>query len=547
MLFSHRLIAGALLSSVIRAHVNAEVDYQISFGEGSDARGCHNACTALVNILGEKSYYKRQPENFTASLFSAQQREVVPACVIQPTTAGEVSEAVKVIKEYNCIFAVKSGGHCRFAGGSNAHQGITIDLHYMNSVEVSEDKLTTSVGPGARWGEVYKILEPMGLIVVGGRDSNVGVGGFILGGGISFISRRYGWALDNVRNFAVVLANGSIIDINYASHPDLYFALRGGGNNFGIVTRFDLDTYPQGEIWGGQNYFLLSDVHARKSALDIHHKFDWTPSYFVQKLGQLITRVACMSGYCTTFDSIAQAIEKLSLDSQSDPLAQFYCFAFLMPHIKVYGSGVALAYGKPELNPPIFNDYTKELKHIYSTNRIANMSQIAEEVSSTSPVGSRQVWDAVTFYVNATLMSKLFNIFISEIDPIRNVADIVPCMVMQLISKDEIGHFSKNGGNALGLNDQEEPLFLFSIAIAWQDRRDDEVVHGTADNIIARAVAVATEMGMYHRYIYQNYAKGGRDVFAGYGEKNKKRLQDIQSRYDPGGIFTRLQPGYFKL
>ena len=54
-------------------------------------------------------------------------------------------------------------------------------------------------------------------------------------------------------------------------------------------------------------------------------------------------------------------------------------------------------------------------------------------------------------------------------------------------------------------------------------------------------------MGMYHRYIYQNYAKGGRDVFAGYGEKNKKRLQDIQSRYDPGGVFTRLQPGYFKL
>ena len=145
--------------------------------------------------------------------------------MIQPTTAGEVSEAVMVIKEYNCIFAVKSGGHCSFAGGSNAHQGITIDLHYLNSVEVSEDKLTTSVGPGARWGEVYKILEPMGLIVVGGRDTNVGVGGFILGGklrrdlwmrisanlvigGISFISRRYGWALDNVRNFAVSTTQG---------------------------------------------------------------------------------------------------------------------------------------------------------------------------------------------------------------------------------------------------------------------------------------------------------------------------------------------------
>lgn len=127
-------------------------------------------------------YYNRQPENFTESFFSAQQREVVPACVIQPTTAGEVSKAVKVIREYDCIFAVKSGGHALPAGASNAHQGITIDLRYMNSIEVSEDKLTTSVGTGARWGDVYKKLEPMGLIVVGGRDSSVGVGGFILGG-----------------------------------------------------------------------------------------------------------------------------------------------------------------------------------------------------------------------------------------------------------------------------------------------------------------------------------------------------------------------------
>jgi hypothetical protein len=64
---------------------------------------------------------------------------------------------------------------------------------------------------------------------------------------------------------------------------------------------------------------------------------------------------------------------------------------------------------------------------------------------------------------------------------------------------------------------------------------------------MARAVAVAKEMGMYHRYIYQNYAKSGRDVFSSYGEKNKERLLDIQSRYDPERVFTRLQPGYFKL
>jgi hypothetical protein len=189
----------------------------------------------------------------------------------------------------------------------------------------------------------------------------------------------------------VVLANGSIINVNYASHPDLYFALRGGGNNFGIVTRFDLDTYEQGGMWGGQNYFLLSDVDARKFALDIRHPFDWTPSYFVQKLGYWIVRIACMSGYCNTFDSLAQAFEKISINGQSDRLGQLYFVTALMPYAKVYMSLVALAYGQPELDPPIFDDYTKELKHIYSTNRIANMSQIADEVGSTNPIGARYI------------------------------------------------------------------------------------------------------------------------------------------------------------
>lgn len=72
-------------------------------------------------------------------------------------------------------------------------------------------------------------------------------------------------------------------------------------------------------------------------------------------------------------------------------------------------------------------------------------------------------------------------------------------------------------------------------------------MHRAATNVMARAVAVAKEMGMHHRYIYQNYAKSGRDVFSSYGEENKERLLDIQSRYDPERVFTRLQPGYFKL
>jgi len=118
---------------------------------------------------------------FSETYFSQQQREVVPACVFLPESADDVAIALGIIKEHQCHFAVKSGGHAMSAGASNAHQGVTIDLRRLNHVELAEDHLTTSVGAGTRWGKVYEILEPLNLTVVGGRDSQIGAGGFVLG------------------------------------------------------------------------------------------------------------------------------------------------------------------------------------------------------------------------------------------------------------------------------------------------------------------------------------------------------------------------------
>jgi FAD/FMN-containing dehydrogenase len=122
------------------------------------------------------------PESFNLTYFSQQQREVIPACVILPSSAKEVSQALSIIKDHQCHFAVKSGGHGMFPGASNAQQGITIDLRHLNGMTVSDDRLTTSVGTGRKWGEVYRELEPMKLTVSGGRDTQIGIGGFILGG-----------------------------------------------------------------------------------------------------------------------------------------------------------------------------------------------------------------------------------------------------------------------------------------------------------------------------------------------------------------------------
>lgn len=122
---------------------------------------------------------------------------------MSPLTALDVSLSVLTLRVANCEFAVKSGGHGAFYGASNINGGMTIDLVNMTKVSVDAAGLETQVEPGNRWVDVYKYLQPMSLSVIGGRVSDIGVGGLTLGGGISFFSGRYGWACDNVNNYEV--------------------------------------------------------------------------------------------------------------------------------------------------------------------------------------------------------------------------------------------------------------------------------------------------------------------------------------------------------
>lgn len=144
--------------------------------------------------------------------WSVQQAEVVPACRVDAESAKTISTVVKVSRLTNCPFNVKSGGHAAFAGGSSIEDGILINLAPMNQVTLSADRLTASIGPGNNWYDVYQVLDPKNVSIIGGREAGVGVGGLTLGGGISYFSGRYGWACDNVRTYEV----GSIISMSRA-------------------------------------------------------------------------------------------------------------------------------------------------------------------------------------------------------------------------------------------------------------------------------------------------------------------------------------------
>jgi FAD/FMN-containing dehydrogenase len=127
----------------------------------------------------------------------------------------------------SCKFAIRSGGHTPYVGASNIENGVTLDLHYLSTVEYDAKKALVKVGPAATWNDVYDTLEPLNAMTSGGRSSTVGVGGLTLGGGISYFSPGRGLVCDNVIEFEVVLADGRIVTASKTSHPDLFAVLTG--------------------------------------------------------------------------------------------------------------------------------------------------------------------------------------------------------------------------------------------------------------------------------------------------------------------------------
>jgi hypothetical protein len=208
-------------------------------------------------------------------------------------------------------------------------------------------------------------------------------------GGISFVSRRYGWALDNVVNYEVILANGSISQISQATAPDLYWALRGGGNNFGIVTHFDLATYPLTQAWGGYNFYLLSDISSRLSSLSLPlTPFTFTTSSLIHQFGKFANWGACKLGYCTTITDWLNAYLSILEKEQYDIDAQVIAGIAYSSDLDIYLAWANPIHSIPVPNPSFFSAF-KKLPHVYSTNRIANYSTFHKELHDWNDDGYR--------------------------------------------------------------------------------------------------------------------------------------------------------------
>ncbi len=407
-----------------------------------------------------------------------------------------------------CPFAVKSGGHAAFTGASNIEGGITISLEKLNLVQLSSDKKTVNVGPGNTWFSVYTALQPLNVAVIGGRVSGIGVGGLTTGGGISFFSNIYGWACDNVASYEVVTASGIIVTASPTQNSDLYSALRGGGNNFGIVTKFTLNAIPLpgGQMWGGGRVSLQDQ-----------------------------------------FDAVVNAFYNVGINSPSDSnAAQILSFAFSQS-ANLSVAAADLQYAKPVTNASIFNDYFAIPGVISDTTKVRTLADLTQEFNASNPDGLRETYWAATYKLNKAHVAAVRDIFFQEIQPIIDAAGLVPAATLQVITQGQLAGMGKNGGNPLGLPASNGPYLLLNLNMMWQNAADDTRILQSNQRIIDRTIALAQSMGLYEDYIYMNYASQFQDVIGSYGASNKAKLISIAGKYDPTGVYQTLQPGYFKL
>jgi FAD/FMN-containing dehydrogenase len=178
-----------------------------------------------------------------------------PAVVVRPTGTSDVIAAVAFAREHKLELAIRGGSHS-IAGFSTTDGGMVVDLSRMKGIRIDPQKRRAHVQGGVLWKDLDKETQEFGLAVTGGLISSTGVAGFTLGGGIGWIQRKHGLACDNLKSADVVTVDGSFVHVSESENSELFWALRGGGGNFGIVTSFEFELHPVGpEVMAGLMFF----------------------------------------------------------------------------------------------------------------------------------------------------------------------------------------------------------------------------------------------------------------------------------------------------
>ncbi|KAJ3166203.1 hypothetical protein HDU88_003426 [Geranomyces variabilis] len=423
-------------------------------------------------------------------------------------SSADIAATIKFAREHSLEVAIAGGGHS-LTGASSVQNGCVIDLRHMRNVRVDAERKLLHVQGGCLWSDVDIAAAKHGLATVGGTVSHTGVGGLTLGGGYGWLSGRHGLTLDNLVEATVVTADGSIVTANSKCHPDLYWALRGAGGNFGIVSEFVLRAHEQpGPVWTGQLLFSPDKI-AEFVALANHWKDNRGP------------------------DENAFALLRGVPESQPD----FADFKALLPAgcktvlaLLVFFNGTAeegMRKFKPFYDLGVISDMTFEMPYV-AVNSFMNPGV---------PHGYRRYMAPAMFTtLDLPTVQRLATDLADFITQHPKAADAV--VMFELLYTNKIAEVPTTATafphRALAYN--------ACLACGWEDHTLDEVITSFADGVAETISAGEARAGDKEvaKWKYLNYANARQvtDVAAAFGE-NYPRLREVKTRYDPHNMFGK--------
>ncbi|TVY21905.1 Bifunctional solanapyrone synthase [Lachnellula arida] len=465
-------------------------------------------CSTLSNLLPRKVSYPAS-SSYTSSILSYffLQEHLAPACILTPSSTSDVAIAIAALSSIHSIYpaaidlSIRSGGHSPVKGAANNNGGITIDLRALDSIDVSQDQTVVSVGAGTLWNATYAKLDPLNISVSGGRVAGIGAGGFLTGGGISFFSPQRGWACDGVIGMEVVLASGKVVNASAQSHPDLFQALKGGSNNFGVVTRFELATFALGDFLGGARIFPSSTVPQQLQAFNT----------FMQP---------------ENFDEKATAISGYIYDG---PIGQQLV-------------SIEVEYSLPVLDPVALQPFLNISGALIDSMRISNLSDFTSELATDQALNSRGIYVNTVFSPTLAVLEEIYALWNSSIPLITGIDNVQYGLLLQRLPATILGN-----NNSLGLGPSAVFDTLCLLSVTWTNATDDELIYNTTQTLINQISNVTKAACLFNDFEYLNYAAFFQDPLDGYGTANFDNLITASKQYDPLGFFQSGVPGGFKL
>jgi FAD/FMN-containing dehydrogenase len=413
-----------------------------------------------------------------------------PAVIVQCTGVADVQDAVAFGREHGLVIAVRGGGHS-LSGASTIDGGLLIDLRLMSGVDVDPERRTARAQGGVTWGLFDRETQVYGLAGTGGMVSTTGIGGLTLGGGLGRLMRSRGLTCDNVLSYEIVTADSTVLRVDRESHPDLFWALRGGGGDFGVVTSFEYQLYPVGPIVLGG--FL-----------------GWPLDQAREVVGKLRSNVE---------------------DSPEELVVQYiFTTAPPAPFVpeELHGELIMLAsltwVGEIEAGRPVLQPFQEPVTP--SINLFGEFPYVTLQAfaDALAPAGRRNY-----------LKNGYFDHLTDEV--IDRVIEQARAFTspLSLIELYQMGGAISRVGNDESAFGERGAGFFYTALATWLDESGDEAAMQWC-RALDTAMAPIRRPGRYINFVPDDDAEGIRDAL---GDATVSRLAEVKRSYDPDGLFSR--------